>query len=144
MRLYPDHLEGIASRLERDNAIFPFACDDHTPAYQLRCSCGREELEVWKSKMPTVYARCSDCHSVLIVYDLRLYPAASYLTGQPDPFTLVTLPCGCDKLLVYASYEYPEPEEDIPFNPNDISWCIICCRCTSHQTVQEIVDDETA
>jgi hypothetical protein len=47
-------------------------------------------------------------------------------------------------LRVYASYEYPEPEEDVPFDPNDISWCHIRCGCSAHQTLQEIVDDETA
>ena len=143
MRLHPDHLVGISKRLAADNRIFPFPCDDHIPAYQLQCSCGQEELEVWKSEMPTVYARCSKCHSVLIIYDLRLYPAASYLE-RPDPFALVTLTCGCDRLLVYSAYEYPELEENVPFDPNDISWCYIRCSRSAHQTLQEIVDDETA
>jgi hypothetical protein len=143
MRLYPDHLVGISRRLDADNGIFPFSCDDHAPAYQLHCSCGREELEVWKSEMPTVYARCAECHGILIAYDLRLYPAATYLE-RPDPFTRTVLACGCDKLQIYAAYEYPEPEEDVPFDANDISWCHIRCGCRLHQTIEEIVDDETA
>ena len=142
-RLYPDHLEGISKRLPEENSIFSFPCDDHTPAYQVCCQCGRDELEVWRSEMPTVYAHCSDCRSVLTVYDLRLYPAASYLV-RPDPFTRITLQCGCDILQAFATYEYPEPEDDVPFDPNDISWCYIRCRCRTHGTVEEIVDDETA
>lgn len=142
MRHHPDHLRGVVARLPIENDIFPFAGDDHTPSFQIRCSCGHEEFEVWRSGAPSVFALCPGCRAALIVYDLRLYPAATYIE-RPDPFTLVTLPCRCHNLELYAAYEYPDPEPDVPFHQNDISWCYVRCRCRLHQTVEEIVNDET-
>ena len=89
MNLHPDHLTGIAKRLPPENQIFPFNGDDHTHLFQLRCLCGREDFQVWRSNMPSVYALCPDCHAPLIVYDLRLYPAATHIE-RADPFALVT------------------------------------------------------
>lgn len=143
MRLYPDHLVGVSKRLPVVNNVFPFKCDNGAPAYQLHCLCGREELEIWASEMPTVYARCTACNGLLVAYDLRLYPAASYII-RPDPFNLVRLPCGCDQLQLYISFEYPQLEEDGDFDSNNVSWCYIRCCCRVHATEKAIVNDETA
>jgi hypothetical protein len=144
MQLHPDHLKYFCKRLPVWNEVFDFECDAHSPGYQVVCTCGNDLLTVYKSEMPGVYVSCRHCRNAIIVYDLRLYTAATYLGDRKDPYAPLAGPCGCSELKVYVSYEYPDPETDESNDPNDITWCIVNCACERHAHNVEIIDDETA
>lgn len=115
----------------------------YTFVFKIKCTCNNIWFEVYKDEHPTVILNCLNCNKKIEVYDLKYYPSATKLKNE---FELIKLNLyNTDQYNVYAIYEYSdefEDEEDVEFDPNDISWCyIFIC---SNGSIEEIVNDETS
>src|SRR5689334_8447313 len=116
--IYPEHLEGNAedgsSRFPRDASEFHRYC-------QVVCQCGGRTFDLLVSDRRSVVAVCATCGSKILVYDLALYPAAVKIAGEE---TFGALKDGSFfPTAIFVMYEYGEPEPDVDFDRNDISWC---------------------
>jgi hypothetical protein len=98
-------------------------------------------LDFRASNRKSVTAICDSCRSSVRVYDLACYPAAVKLAGDDVFGPMRNLPVQPTQLFV--CYEYPEPEPDVEFDRNDISWCQIFADDGSGNLV-EVFNDETA
>lgn len=133
MTTHPRHLTDWVESADINQ--FRSDADEFHHYFKLRCKCGADSFELFKSDKHTVRARCQTCAREVTVYDLAYYPAATKLAGS-ESFRLV----GAGK--VYMMYEYGEAEDDEVFNPDDITWCQIWLGRQSD--LELVLDDETA
>jgi hypothetical protein len=79
---------------------------------------------------------------VILVYDVRLYPAAtpSRRAREPVSFSMG----GQTHFGVCIVYEYPELDPDQEFDQNDISWCEVYAIDEQGAVVGRVISDETS
>lgn len=108
--------------------------------FRVKCTCGNLHFRLKISCQQTVLANCTNCHSVIAVYDLAIYPAAVKLKGV-ESFVELDIPE--DQKSLFVMYEYSSPEPDVEFDPNDITWCQIFVERNDGR-IFKVFDDETA
>jgi hypothetical protein len=109
--------------------------------YQAVCTCGGELFELFESNLQTVHAVCTACSTRLAIYDLEYYPAATKLSG-PETFETMNPQC-TGPSRVFVQFEYGEPEPDVEFDANDVTWCAIYTE-TPNGDLTKVFNDETA
>jgi hypothetical protein len=138
MKMYPSHLNDCVE--DASDRFLADATDVHKH-YELVCSCGHRSFELFLSNRKSVMAVCSACGAHILVYDLAHYPAAVKIAGPESFSTLDSVPT--HPAHVFIRYEYGEPEPDVDFDPNAITWCQIFVDAEDGNLVQ-VFDDETA
>ena len=140
MDIYPDHLIYYVKRLSEKNSIFDWECKDLSPAYKIFCTCKNEKLKLFKSEMPKAYAICPECLNAIILYDLRLYPAATCL-NEPDLFSQIRI--GNEELFdIYVNFCYSDDYYETK-NNNDVTGYNLFIIDKENKKYH-IIDDETA
>lgn len=135
--LYPDHLAGIVLRAP-ESLVQEYGSTKSV--LQLRCVCGSRLFGLFISNKRTVHAVCHQCGERAVVYDLEHYPAAIKIPGIEyfEPLKLQAV----RPSPVIVVIEYPEPEPDIAFDKNDITWCTILTP-DENGLMQRVFSDET-
>ena len=108
--------------------------------YQVQCSCGLDKQRLLISNLKSVVAVCPECYERIVIYDLAYYPTANKPKLEETFSPLVEQ---CDASSIYVCYEYGPPEEDVPFDPNDITWCQVYIIDENDDLVK-VFDDETS
>ena len=142
MDIFPNHLIYYTKRLKSKNDILKWICDDLNPAYQIICTCGNKNFLVFKSEMPNSYSICQNCNTVIINYNLRLYPAAACL-NQKEIFTKFITEIDNDLFNVYVNFEYSD-EFDIIKDKNNITGFNLIVKDIKTMKLYHIINDETA
>lgn len=132
----PSHLQDYV--LDASSSFASDASSTHF-FFKLRCTCGSTRLQLTHSRQKTVHAKCLKCPIQFTVYDLANYPAAVKLSGREE-FRELDDPADYDA--VFVMFEYSEPECDVEFDENDITWCQIFVRRADGE-ISKIFDDET-
>ncbi len=141
----PSHIKEYVRKLPNENKFLNYNFDNFTLCYEVKCTCGNEEFEVFMDNDPTVLAKCAECRKDIIVYDLKYYPAASVIEEEEILTKYVSIMN--DKIFnICVIYEYSDEFEfeDEEFDCNDITWCQIYGYGIKSNQVFKIVDDETA
>jgi predicted RNA-binding Zn-ribbon protein involved in translation (DUF1610 family) len=138
MLVHPSHLDDCA---EDASARFPDDASDVHKHVQVVCLCGCCKFRLLQSNRESVVAVCPECGQNIVVYDLALYPAAVKLPGTELFCEMESMPIR--PASVFVRYEYSEPEPDVEFDRNDITWCQIFSENEAGDLVK-IFDDETA
>jgi hypothetical protein len=89
-----------------------------------------------------VTAKCSHCGDEIVVYDVRLYPAATSSRTAGD--AVLFSAAGATTFGVCVVYEYPELDDDQEFNQNDITWCEVFALDEDDKVVARVISDETS
>ena len=137
MHMYPRHVDGF---VKDASAVFDGDASPVHKYYSLWCACGCRSFFIRISNLRSVIARCASCQHDIVVYDLQMYPTAIKTRGEE---VFAPLPADIDQpSIVYVLYEYSEPEEDVEFDQDDISWCQVFVKGDSGEIVK-VFDDET-
>lgn len=142
----PEHVEKFCVQDMIDsiyNQLNEVYQDNYKFTYKLKCDCGNECFEVYKDRHPSIFAKCVNCNRIISVYDLQYYPAASKLNMNFNKQQVIIN--GHKSFFVYVVYEYDDEfefEDDVDFNPNDITWAKVFVY--DQNVLQKILDDETA
>jgi hypothetical protein len=134
---HPAHLDGFTEPASDQFFEVDSATNRH---FQVVCSCDSREFLLLLSNRKSVKAICAECHAIITLYDLAFYPAAVKIRGQEEFAPLNALsdwPAS-----VFVRFEYSEPEPDVEFDRNDITWCEILVRSRVGKLVT-VFDDET-
>jgi hypothetical protein len=101
-------------------------------------------FQVSLSAEPMAIAHCKKCRRNIKVYDLSQYPSAS-VSPHRSELKLVDQvhPSLGDNYPVFVMYEYPEPEDDVDYDNNDISWCQVFIGSSTENLIK-VLDDETS
>lgn len=116
--------------------------DNNHFVYKAQCSCSNTTFRVYTDEHPTVLIRCIKCNKEITVYDLQYYPAAVKLDDEAKMKQISFQQNSA--FYVYPIYEYGDFDEDMGFDENDISWCVVFIRDVKESTLIKIIDDETA
>jgi len=143
MNKCPRHIQQYAKKLTNNNKYFEWEEDEYHLQYSVKCTCGNEAFEIIGDEDFTTIAKCTECKNEIILYDLRLYPAAIHIECDKKPIRYITKD-GDTIFNVAVHYEYSQLYEDEEFNPDDITWCIIRVYGLKSNKIFEILDDETA
>jgi len=115
--------------------------DGYHFCFRLVCDgCGSNVFRLFIGDKKSVKADCAGCSARFLVYDLALYPAATKEKGG-ETFGQVGA-SGQKPGSVYVQYEYGELDEDMEFDPNDITWCKVWFD--NGNGLANVLDDETA
>ena len=146
MKFIPNHIEDYCFVDREDslyNELYKEYKDEYTFIYKVKCSCSETKFKVYKDRHPTISIQCSNCLKDIIVYDLKFYPAAVKL--NKDFIKQQIILDDNEFFEVYVIYEYDdefEIEDDVEFDPNDISWATVFIK--SDKSYFKILDDETS
>lgn len=117
--------------------------DDYHFVYKVRCSCCSDKFKVYKDDHPTVIIKCSNCNKKITVYDLKYYPSAIKLEDELKVEQVSY--CNNSIFNVYSIYEYSDDlDDEIGFDENDITWCVIFIKEIKNNRIIKLIDDETA
>jgi hypothetical protein len=134
---HPAHVCGFV----RDAASgFPNDASECHHYYQIVCQCGGRDFDILVSDRQSVVAVCAACGSHVLVYDLTCYPCAVKREGAESFRPSPSIPVRPTRIFVL--YEYGEPEPDMEFDPNDITWCQVFAEVADGSLVK-VFDDET-
>lgn len=145
----PEHLEGLCEKLKNPSKYSINYCDElseYTFAYEIKCSCQNTEFMIYKDEHPTVIVECNCCAKKITIYNLDYYPAATKLKKE-FPLEKYISQSNDELFNVCVLYEYSdefEYEDDVDFDRNDISWCVVYGYGLKSKKVFEIINDETA
>lgn len=107
------------------------------PLWKVVCSCAGQELDIFKTALPRVLARCTTCGREVSVYDIREYPAATVIPADDTRCPVAS------RVEVLAMYEYSELDKGEEFDPDDITWCQVFAKEPGGRA-RMVVDHETA
>jgi hypothetical protein len=138
----PAHVEQYVRPVFDSKRLVGYPCDERSPCYSVVCSCGGREFKIYTTRTPTVSAQCSHCGEVIVVYDVRLYPAATPSRTAGD--AVLFSAAGATTFGVCVVYEYPELDGDQEFDLNDISWCEVYALGKDDEVVGRVISDETS
>ncbi len=137
MKQCPRHIEAYAFEATHE---FSALSDKYHHYFKIVCACGCTLFRLLTSNKASVKAVCDRCSSVLPIYDLASYPAATKLGGTEtysEMFETSQTPTN-----VFVGYEYGELDCDQDFNQDDITWCQVFVECSG--SMIKVFDEETA
>lgn len=148
----PDHIQDYVKEIEENSifASYDWTRPDHGYSYELECSCGSKEFNIYVNENKRTIAQCHTCDKKIIVYDLTLYPATG-VDGEIDDceMRLYHLEDGVNLFRICVYYEYPDPDPDFvddeeeEITGNSVSWCVIWLYNSRKGDVFEFINDET-
>lgn len=145
----PEHLEGlyeILKDLSKYDIQYLDDLNEYTFAHEIKCTCLNKEFIIYKDGHPTVIAECNCCGKRITVYDLDFYPAATKIK-EKLPMERYLSENGDELFNICVLYEYSdefEYEDDVEFDRNDISWCVIYGYGLKSKKIFQIINDETS
>lgn len=140
----PDHVRKYCKKTNITRQIehkYEMYDDYYSFVYQVVCTCGCEDFDVYKNLCPYVYAICKQCNKKIVIYDLECYPAASFPSNWM-PFELEFTKIETNKIIVNYDYDDEYAITDSRFNMNNITGFNMWIY--SDGIYKLIIDDETA
>lgn len=140
----PVHIDGYVKKLPNKSKYVEYDFDEYTLVYEVECSCGCNEFNVFLNAEPRVEVECTNCSNRIIVYDLDYYTCAEkYKEEELQRYTSLE---GDESFNVCVIYEY---SDEFSFNHksfdcNDVTWCNVYLYGIKSENSIKIVDDETA
>jgi len=111
-----------------------------TSFLQVSCDCGSSQFSVAVSDFPSAKAICAQCRRESLLYDIRVYPAATPNPGTTGEYHLWQAQDDPGPFTLAVSYEYSEDAE----SADDISWFVLLAKGERGSTLYEVLNDETA
>jgi hypothetical protein len=108
--------------------------------FQIFCKCNCESFYIYISDYPSVKCTCTSCNDSYLIYDVRLYPAATALPKATGKFEEWKLNNINGPYSLFPCYTYGEDSK----TDLDLDWFVLVAKDIQTGKYFEVMSDETA